>query len=42
MIPLYMVAMRMGLQDTYAGLILPFWPMPSECFDAPVSDHFPR
>ncbi|HHT43523.1 MAG TPA: carbohydrate ABC transporter permease [Firmicutes bacterium] len=24
MIPLYMVAMRMGLQDTYAGLILPF------------------
>ena len=24
MIPLYMVAMRMGLQDTYTGLILPF------------------
>ena len=24
MIPLYMVAMRMGMQDTYAGLILPF------------------
>ncbi|NMB01050.1 MAG: carbohydrate ABC transporter permease [Firmicutes bacterium] len=24
MIPLYMVAMRMGLQDSYAGLILPF------------------
>lgn len=24
MIPLYMVVMRMGLQDTYAGLILPF------------------
>lgn len=24
MIPLYMVAMRIGMQDTYAGLILPF------------------
>lgn len=24
MIPLYMVVMRMGMQDTYAGLILPF------------------
>jgi multiple sugar transport system permease protein len=24
MIPLYMVSMKMGLQDSYAGLILPF------------------